>query len=121
MATVAATPVPQSSQEGSANGVLFQWDLQQGDDGRREVHQDYADRSVQVSGTFGGASVDIEGSNDGSNWSTLNDPQGNALTFSGGSRIEAILELSRYIRPKVTGGDGTTAILVSMLVRIPRA
>lgn len=74
------------------------------------------DRSVTVSGTFGvGGTVTIEGSNDGTNYFTLNDPQGNPLSFTSG-RIEQILEVARYMRPKVTSGDGTTNISVSMLL-----
>lgn len=76
----------------------------------------YSDRSVQVSGTFGGATVTIEGSNDGTNWFTLADPQGNNLSFVT-ARLEAILELVFWIRPKVTGGDGTTSINVDMCVK----
>lgn len=76
----------------------------------------YSDRSVQVTGTFGGASVTIEGSNDGENWFTLADPQGNSLNFVT-AKLEAILELVLWIRPKVTGGDGTTSINVNMCVK----
>lgn len=75
-----------------------------------------SDRSVQVTGTFGvGGSVQIEGSNDGTNWSILTDPQGNNLTFTS-SKIEAVSELTRYIRPNVTAGDGSTSLTVSLLV-----
>lgn len=76
----------------------------------------YSDRSVQVTGTFGGATVTIEGSNDGVNFFTLVDPQGNNLSFVT-AKLEAILELCIWIRPKVTGGDGTTSINVDMCVK----
>lgn len=77
----------------------------------------YSDRSVQVTGTFGGATVSIEGSNDGVNYFTLVDPQGNNLSFVT-SRLEAILEMVLYVRPKVTGGDGTTNLTVTMGVKV---
>ncbi len=76
----------------------------------------HSDRSVQVDGTFGaGGTVVIQGSNDGTNWYTLNDPQGNALSFTS-SKIEAVMEITQYIRPKVTAGDGTTSLTVTMLM-----
>lgn len=78
-----------------------------------------ADRSLQVTGTFGaGGTVTFEGSNDGSNWATLTDPQGNALTVQT-AKIEAVVELTRYVRPRITAGDGTTSLTATMLVRRP--
>ena len=78
---------------------------------------EYADRCVQVAGTFGtGGSVTIEGSNDGTNFVVLTDPQGNALTVTA-ARIEQILELPRYVRPRVTAGDGTTSLTVTICMR----
>jgi len=78
---------------------------------------EYADRCVQVAGTFGtGGSVTIEGSNDGSNFVVLTDPQGNALTITA-ARIEQVLELPRYVRPRVTAGDGTTSLTVTICMR----
>jgi len=68
----------------------------------------HADRSVQIVGTFGvGGTIVLEGSNDGTNYVTLTDPQGNALSFTAAG-LEAISELTRYIRVDVTAGDGST-------------
>lgn len=73
-------------------------------------------RSVQVGGTFGaGGTVVIEGSNDGTNYVTLTDPQGNAISKTSAA-IEAIQEVPRYIRPRVTAGDGTTAVDVHLIL-----
>jgi len=91
--------------------------LANGDSGSILEMPGSSDRSVQVTGTFGvGGNLRIEGSNDGTNYSVLTDPQGNALDFTA-TKIEAVLELTRYIRPRVTAGDGTTSITVSMLVK----
>ena len=79
-----------------------------------------SDRSVHVRGTFGaGGNLVIEGSNDGVNYTPLADPQGTALNFTA-EKIESVLELVRYIRPRVTAGDGTTSLVVVMLLRNPR-
>ncbi len=76
-----------------------------------------ADRTVQVVGTFGaGGSVRIEGSNDGTNYAVLTDPQGNALDITT-AKIESIMELTRYIRPRITAGDGTTSLSVLILIK----
>ncbi|HXF44867.1 MAG TPA: hypothetical protein VNK91_01995 [Burkholderiaceae bacterium] len=79
----------------------------------------FADRSVQILGVLGvGGNVVIEGSNDGVNYATLTDPQGNPLTFNAINRLEAVTELTRHIRPRVTAGDGSTSFTVVMLVRL---
>jgi hypothetical protein len=83
------------------------------DDGSAvELHR-YADRSVQVTGTFGtGGSVSLEGSNDdGTTWKVLTDPQGNPVTFTSAG-IEQITEITQKVRPRVTAGDGTTNLAV---------
>lgn len=91
--------------------------LANGNDGAPVELAQYPDRSIQVAGTFGsGGSCAIEGSIDGTNWATLNDPQGNALTITA-AKIEAVAELVRYLRPHVTAGDGTTALTVTLIMR----
>jgi hypothetical protein len=87
------------------------------DDGAPADWVDYSDRCFQVTGTFGaGGSVTIQGSNDGTNWASLADPQGNALVFTS-QRIEQALELPRYVRPLVTAGDGTTNLTVTLCMK----
>lgn len=98
--------------------VIATWPaMANGDDGRPLELANFADRSVQVTGTFGaGGSVRIEGSIDGVNYAPLTDPQGNALDIMA-AKIEAISEVVRYIRPRVTAGDGTTSLTVTMLLK----
>lgn len=76
---------------------------------------EWGDRSIQVAGTFNGGTVSFQGSNDGITWATLNDPQGNALTFTA-SRIEQLLEIALYMRAVVTAGTGLN-INVNVLMR----
>jgi len=76
-----------------------------------------ADRSVQINGTFGaGGTIIIEGSNDGVNYVILTDPQGNTLSKTAAA-IEAVLELTKWIRPRVSAGDGTTSLTVTLIAR----
>ena len=107
--------------DGEPTFLLVKWNaLANGDDGSSFTLAQYADRSVQIAGTFGASGTLVfEGTIDGTNYNTLNDPQGNALTFTT-SKIEAISELVIGIRPKVTAGDGATSLNVSMIVRKPR-
>lgn len=98
--------------------ATFVWSpLANGDDGQALQYGAYTDRSVQFAGTFGtGGTVVLEGSNDGTNWQPLTDPQGNTISKVAPS-IEAITEATRYVRPRVTAGDGTTAITAIVFVR----
>ena len=75
----------------------------------------YSDRSVQIDGTFGGATVVFEGSNDGTNYYTLTDPQTTAISKAAAA-LEAISELTLYVRPRSTGGTGSS-IKVTFLAR----
>jgi polygalacturonase len=86
-------------------------------DGRTISMVGSSDRSAQIAGTFGvGGTVVLEGSNNGTTFHTLTDPQGNALSFTAAG-LEQITELTRHIRPRVTAGDGTTSITVTVLLR----
>lgn len=77
----------------------------------------FADKSMQVDGTFGaGGTVIAEGSNDGVNFHTLNDPQGNPISITAAG-IKTILESVLHVRPRVTGGDGTTSLAITMFAR----
>lgn len=89
--------------------------LATGDDGQAVELPGYADRSVQVDGTFGGATVTIQVSNTGTTWFSATDPQGNALAFTAGG-LEQLQEIARYTRCLVTGGAGS-ALIVNILGR----
>lgn len=109
MATV--KPTATYAPAGNANGVLVQWLLLANlDNGAPYEGVDFADRTVQIDGTFGAAgSISLEGSNDGVTWFALTDPQGNAITKTTAA-LEVIEEGPRYVRPNVTAGDGTTSL-----------
>lgn len=112
MATV--QPTVDYAPNGQGNGVLVTWaSMANGDVGAPVEGVDYADRTVQFGGTFGaGGSVTLKGSNDGTNYIALTDPQGNAITKTAAA-LEVIEEAPRLSRPEVTAGDGTTSITVT--------
>lgn len=124
MAVVAATVTPlgnDANQNQNGAALLASWAaLANGDSGAPIDYLAFADRSVQIVGTFGvGGSVTIEGTNDGTNYVALTDPQGNAITKTAAA-IEAVSEVPRSIRPRVTAGDGTTSLSVYLLLGGPR-
>lgn len=98
--------------------VLVTWTgLANGDTGQAFDRAAFADRAVQFTGTFGvaGGAV-LEGSLDGSTWFTLNDPFNAALSFTTAG-LRQVLEHVVYVRPRVTGGDGTTDLACRLLVK----
>lgn len=122
MAERAVTMIaPGTSGTDLEHATLVTWTgLLNGDTGAPVSLTDFPDRTVQVSGTFGvGGTVVFEGSNNGTAWSTLTDPQGNAISKTSAA-VETVTEVPRYVRPQVTAGDGSTSLTVTMLARSPR-
>lgn len=112
MATVA--PVTTFPFETSRDVSVTTWaNLLADDDGEPVRLAVYSDRSIQVAGTFGGASVTIGGSNDGETYHALHDTSGNVMTLTEG-KLQQIVELPIYLKPRIFGGDGTTLIKVVM-------
>jgi len=66
----------------------------------------HGDISIQVGGTFGSSTLSIQGSNDGTTWTTLNDTQGSEMAFTGAT-FKTLRDVPRYIRPSVPSGTGT--------------
>lgn len=102
-----------------ANGaVLYTWSgLANGDTGEPVEVPGHADKTVQIEGTFGaGGTCVIQGSNNGSQYQSLTDPQGNAISKTAAA-LEMVAEHTRYIRPNITAGDGTTSLSVSMMAK----
>lgn len=76
----------------------------------------YADRSAQVSGTFDGGSVAIEGTIVGDVWATLTDQADNALVFST-AKIEVIAPVTTKLRPNPASLGANGSVTISVLVR----
>lgn len=115
MATVA--PVTSYPFETSLDVAVTTWSaLLAGDDGEPVRLAVFSDRSVQIAGTFGGASVTIGGSNDGITYHALTDTGGGSLSVAAAC-LKQIVELPVWIKPRVFGGDGTTNLTVTMAGR----
>jgi hypothetical protein len=115
MATV--DPVTTFPFETSLDVAVTTWaPLAADDDGAPVRLAVYSDRSIQVAGTFGGASVTIGGSNDGITYHALTDTAGDSLTLTS-AVLKQIVELPVYLKPRVFGGDGTTNLTVILAGR----
>lgn len=70
---------------------------------------------VQATGTFGGASVALQMSNDGTNWATIKDLQGDAIALTGATSMSEFTCSAAYIRPSVTGGTSDNVDVIVVL------
>jgi len=113
MAVIPNTGTKTSSLFGQSSMITWSA-LATGDTGRPVQDCGLSDRSVQFTGAFGGATVVLEGSNDGTNWVTLTDPAGVALSFTSAG-LKQVLQITRYTRPNVSGG-AAVAINCNLLV-----
>jgi hypothetical protein len=108
-----ATIVPAFSKlrgpSGGIDALVATWTplAASGDVGQPLARLDLADRSVQVAGSFAGATVVLEGSNDGVNYFTLSSPSGAALSFTAAGLMQVNQPVA-FVRPHVTSGSGAS-------------
>lgn len=78
--------------------------------------------TVQFGGNFGaGGTVALEVSNDGATWTSPSDLAGAAISGKTGAGLFGVRESPLYYRARLTsGGDGTTSILATLVVRALR-
>lgn len=116
---------------GSSNKVLF-WETLTSANVRgvaRKVSH-FANITVFILGTIGGATVVVEGAanDDGTNtvpaddqFITLYDSQQNAMSFTAvPSNPRTVLTIPNWLRPKTSGGDGTQDIDVLTVCTLAR-
>ena len=113
MAVVAA-----SIQKQSKRNMIVTWTpVLNGDTGEIATNLENTHSTVQVSGTFGaGGSIKLEGSLDGSIWTTLQDPSNAAIVFTSAGMV-TVRDVVKFVRPSVTAGDGTTSLTCIFLAR----
>ena len=106
-----ATISLQIGADNQAHSSLIKWEtLTATDVGEARVNTYYNDRTVSVTGTFGGT-VSIQGSNDGTNWFTLTDNSGLALEFTAAG-MKLIAEAPLYIRPSAGSGVSDVDVII---------
>lgn len=112
MAIAAVTKLNIPDQAGTAGRtVQFTWASMAGGDTGTPVSFPTANKlTIQATGTV--TTLIIEGSNDGTNWATLNDLSNTAIA-SLGAAIEGIQENPRFIRPNLTTGTAVVVTLVA--------
>ena len=117
---MAVKPVTVQKDAGGGTTRITWPNLGNGDTGAPVEWPGAADRSVQVIVNAAGVgdTVVIEGSCEATptNYSTLTEPGGAALSFNGAA-LEGVLQVTSHIRPNVTAGDGTTDLTVILLAR----
>lgn len=95
---------------------IVQWEnVTESDTPLKLETEGFADRTVQVSGTFGGETVTIQGSNDDVNYINLTDHLGVDLAFSSGNGIALIAQSPRYIKPVVAGAGTSTDLDITLV------
>lgn len=111
-----ATQNPTITQIGDGDGSLvsFAWTLTGTDDGAPMQFGQWADRTVQFVGTWGGGTVVWEGSNDGANYVTLSDPA-NAAISKTANGLAQVIECVAWARPRAS--VGVTTVTVTAVVR----
>lgn len=100
--------------DGSDDVVLLTWALTTANaDGAPMEWSQWADRTFTASGTWGGATATIEGSNDGATWFPLSNAAGGTAGTFTANGCKAIIEVPRYVRPNLTTpGTGATVTVI---------
>lgn len=71
--------------------------------------------TFQVTGTFGGATVSLQGSVDGANFANITDAAGNAISLTAAG-LKEFSTAAPFIRAGISGGTGMN-VTVSVVVR----
>jgi len=87
-------------------------DVDSGDTFQEAGIGQYPSQTLQISGTLSGATVGLEGSNDGTNWVDLTTDGSTAIDGLG---IFWVWETPRYVRPSLSGGDGSTDLTFTIV------
>lgn len=115
MAVIKPTIDRQLSFHGGA--ITVSWALANGDTGQPVELAGWSEKTFQVAGTFGAAgSVAVEGSNElvATNYGALANRQGTPMAFTTAG-LNTSQDRPRWVRPNCTAGDGTTALVCTLI------
>lgn len=117
MSTITPTYPAPSGSESFTNVRQYKWAMTGADTGVAVMNGNFGDKTISVIGGVwtGPTTLLVEGSNDGTNFITLTDPQGNAISKTA-DFIETIEENPLYIRVRSSGGT-TNALPVILVCR----
>jgi hypothetical protein len=105
MATINLTSADRNKVNGA---IILTWEtLGDADTGAPYPMPYAADITVQPIGTFGGATVRLQGSNDGTNWHNMTQKGGTTALGFTATGLHSVNEMPAYIRPATVGGTGT--------------
>lgn len=76
---------------------------------------EYVQRTVSIQGTFGGATVVVNGSIDGTNYTGLTNPAGVAISKTSAA-VVGVFESTQYYQPAASGGTGQVLVLSMLFV-----
>ena len=115
MATIKPT-VTDVSGSGDGSALLVVWSpLTEADVCQAVQFPKHSDKSIHVSGTFGGATVTVNGANN--SFATagigLRDPSSTAISFTA-EGLKTILENTQQVKPIAAGGAGQS-LTISIL------
>lgn len=125
MATVTPT-VTRDVGERDGTAVQWTWTLTSANpDGAPLEWTEWADRTFTATGTWGAATLSIQGTNDtpaniaagSATWFTLSNAAGATAATATADKIMAIIETPRYIRPNLTVVGAGATITVALLGR----
>lgn len=71
--------------------------------------------AMQVTGTFGSATITLQGSNDGTNFAAITDPSGNDIAVTAAGIVD-FSTAAAYIRPSSAGGTADD-VTVTVILR----
>ena len=114
MANVAPTIIPNVTGDNSVMSIVWTPLTSANTAGNAVAFPQWRDRTVAITGTFDSCTVVLEGSLDGTNYFTLSDPQGNAISKTAAA-LEAVSEMVRFVRPSVSSAGASTSITVTLL------
>lgn len=119
MAVKAAT-ITDVSPNGDGSAVQVVWAAATSADSFAAVKMPgFSARSISIQGTFDSATVVINGSIDGTNYSGLTNMAGSALSKTS-AFVGGVGDATLYYQPAASGGGGSQSLVVSMLFTGPR-
>lgn len=101
--------------------ILGSWNMGSGDVATPLLCPRYNDKSVQIFGTWGGATVSLQCTNDpalaAGSYQDAYDFEGTTISQTADRKPWVILPLVYALKPVITGGNGTTNLVIAIVGR----